>query len=52
MPVYLRILDFVCALLYWTANEEPLQTKKFFAKKILFKEKDGKKAKKILAINP
>ena len=32
--------------LYWTANEESLQTKKILAKKILCKEKDAKKAKK------
>ena len=33
-------------LLYWIANEESLQTKKFLAKQILCKEKDAKKAKK------
>ena len=36
---------------YWIANEESLQTKKILAKKILCKEKDAKKAKKILAIS-
>ena len=34
------------SILYWTANEESLQTKKILAKKILCKEKDAKKAKK------
>ena len=31
------------SILYWTANEESLQTKKILAKKILCKEKDAKK---------